>query len=435
MGASDDGKRNGVRHAVVTEVCLLLMGVLTPFSNRTRRQDIPSDANYVGPFFHTQGHSEDQPHYLTFEPDGGGWNNIRMAMETVIGLGIATGRTIVLPPNQRMYLLGKNRGKEKTDFSFADFFPLDQVAAEHPALNFISTEEFLKREAMTGRMRDSDTGQVTFPPGNRTDWDGQDVRPLKFWLQNSTVAPRWAPGACMAAFPASGRHEDVQKLHEIVKDIHRHGTLQNATLETPTPVDASTHDRLYENLAKRGHLCLYDEGMQQARVVHFMCNHKLRVRMLVHFYAFLFFEDWRDDLWMKRFMRDHLRYTDEIQCAAARVVQHLRQLARKIDPRDTAGAFDTIHVRRGDFQFKKTRLEAAEILENTKNELTPGGVLFIATDERQKSFFDVFRANYTVRFLDDYKDDLKGVNTNYFGMIDQLIASKGRVFFGCWHST
>jgi len=27
------------------------------------------------------------------------------------------------------------------------------------------------------------------------------------------------------------------------------------------------------------------------------------------------------------------------------------------------------------------------------------------------------------------------VNTNYYGMIDQLVASRGRVFFGCWFST
>lgn len=37
---------------------------------------------------------------------------------------------------------------------------------------------------------------------------------------------------------------------------------------------------------------------------------------------FLFFADWRHDLWTKRFVRDHLRYVDEIQCAAARVVRN-----------------------------------------------------------------------------------------------------------------
>lgn len=307
-------------------------------------QDIPSDADYVGPFYHSHGHhSDENPRYLTFEPDGGGWNNIRMAMETVIGLGIATGRTIVLPPDQRMYLLAKNRGKVKTDFSFADFFPLEKVEEEHPALNFMSTQEFLEKEAMTGHMVDTYTGRVTFPPFNRTDWDGQDVKPLKFWLQNSTVAPRWSPGACMAAFPSSSEHEDVDQLRNALEQIKREGNLKNTTLETPTPVDASVHDRLYENLSKRKHLCLYNEEMQLARVVHFMCNHKLRVRMLVHFYAFLFFQDWRDDLWMKRFMRDHLRYTDEIQCAAARVVEALRGLSRE---KGQHGEFATLHVRR-----------------------------------------------------------------------------------------
>jgi hypothetical protein len=31
-----------------------------------------------------------------------GWNNIRMAMESVIGLAVATGRTLVMPPQKKM---------------------------------------------------------------------------------------------------------------------------------------------------------------------------------------------------------------------------------------------------------------------------------------------------------------------------------------------
>jgi hypothetical protein len=40
-----------------------------------------------------------------------------------------------------------------------------------------------------------------------------------------------------------------------------------------------------------------------------------------------------------------------------------------------------------------------------------------------------------VVFLDDFMHDLKHVNSNYYGMIDQLIASRGKQFFGCWFST
>jgi hypothetical protein len=32
-------------------------------------------------------------------------------------------------------------------------------------------------------------------------------------------------------------------------------------------------------------------------------------------------------------------------------------------------------------------------------------------------------------------DQIKGVNSNYYGMIDQLTSSRGRVFFGTWWST
>ena len=47
----------------------------------------------------------------------GGWNNIRMAMETVMTMAVAMGRTLVLPPEQHMYLLDKGNSQRK-HFSF-----------------------------------------------------------------------------------------------------------------------------------------------------------------------------------------------------------------------------------------------------------------------------------------------------------------------------
>ena len=155
--------------------------------------------------------------------------------------------------------------------------------------------------------------------------------------------------------------------------------------------------------------------------------------MLIHFYAFLFFEDWKHDLWTKRFVRDHIRYADEIQCAAARVVKALRQKA--IEHGNKEGFFDTMHIRRGDFQYKDTRINADAIYENIKELIPAGATVFIATDERKKDFFDVFRGHFNVYFLDDFKEELKGVNTNFYGMIDQRIASRGRSFIGCYYST
>lgn len=62
-------------------------------------RDIPGDKEYVSPLV------TEEEKYVTFEPDEGGFNNIRMALETVIMLAIAMGRTLVIPPSQGMYLL------------------------------------------------------------------------------------------------------------------------------------------------------------------------------------------------------------------------------------------------------------------------------------------------------------------------------------------
>jgi hypothetical protein len=46
-----------------------------------------------------------------------------------------------------------------------------------------------------------------------------------------------------------------------------------------------------------------------------------------------------------------MRYKDEIQCAAKEVVDMIREDAKKLAPHDN-GNFYTLHIRRGDFQFK-----------------------------------------------------------------------------------
>ena len=125
-------------------------------------KDIPSDANYQSPFLkkksdsgnhqQSQGQHQDEL-FLTFEPDGGGWNNIRMAMESTIGLAIAMGRTLVMPPQKKMYLLQNNDKNQRKHFSVVDFFPIMEIAQEHPGFKVITTERYLVEQGMTGKLK------------------------------------------------------------------------------------------------------------------------------------------------------------------------------------------------------------------------------------------------------------------------------------------
>jgi len=53
-----------------------------------------------------------------------------MAMETVIGFTHAIGRTIVLRPGAKMFLLSNG-------LEFHDFFHLEAMAAKHDGIDFI----------------------------------------------------------------------------------------------------------------------------------------------------------------------------------------------------------------------------------------------------------------------------------------------------------
>mmetsp|Transcript_19390 Transcript_19390/g.28714 ORF Transcript_19390/g.28714 Transcript_19390/m.28714 type:complete len:422 (+) Transcript_19390:472-1737(+) len=335
------------------------------------------------------------------------------------------------------YLRRVKKGK-RTALHSATFFHFDSVATEHAGVDVITMKEFMKREVMTGNLKDKETGKPSFPPGNRTTWDGaarHEAKKLDKWFRTCTKNPIWAFDRCVVGLPSGPGPEGPKRLSSIQQRVQFESLQQRIKRYTDNPVsvDAPAEERLSEMYAHRNKMCIYDEEYQDAKVVHMMGDNASGARLLVHFYAFLFFEDWKQDLWTKRFVRDHLRYVDEIQCAAARIVNAMRQKAREHGNEE--GIFDTFHIRRGDFQYKDTRIEAHQIYANIKDLVADGTTIYIATDEREKKFFNIFREHYNVYFLDDFKHLLEDVNTNYYGMLDQRIASRGRKFIGTYYST
>jgi hypothetical protein len=127
--------------------------------------------------------------------------------------------------------------------------------------------------------------------------------------------------------------------------------------------------------------------------------------MLYHFYAAIIFTDSAIDNYFKRFVRDFMRYNDKIYCAAGKVVRSLQQEGMAMgfkNDEEGVGSYSSLHVRRGELQFKEVKIPAEEWMTNTKELWRTNELLFIATDEKNKTFFDPIAKYHQVRFLDDY---------------------------------
>ena len=362
---------------------------------------IPADSNYFSnqfrhPTTEQEQDQEEEERYLTFEPDEGGWNNIRMALETTIAMAISMRRTLVLPPDMKYYLLWdenkrqgpdrKNKTKKKKNvMNFDDFFHLESIQQEFPnVLRIIPMEEFLTKVAMKGQLRNRQN-VVRYPhPTNASSFlssrgamknsDSPEAHSLWEYIRDVTQPLQWDSEKCVAVFPSSTttttlssdrsktkdvdhdneddndsiydadtqRHLDYVKLilrsDEILyndrlqklpphkrRSIRLYQYRQLSYRDDPTMVNATAVLRLAELLANRRELCVYNQSMhQQHKVLHMTGSSSIEAsnragknengpettsnRFLIHFYAFLFYENYHTDLFIKRFIRDHLRY-------------------------------------------------------------------------------------------------------------------------------
>lgn len=77
--------------------------------------------------------------------------------------------------------------------------------------------------------------------------------------------------------------------------------------------------------------------------------------------------------------------------------------------------------------------------KNTANVWQQNEILYIATDEKDKEgFFEPFRkAGHKLYFLSNFNDlaGLDNLDPNWLGMIDVVVASRGRAFAGTFRST
>jgi len=405
-------------------------------------RNVPGDVLYESPI--TPHHGVHHDRYLTFEYDQGGWNNIRMGMEVFVVLAHAMGRTLVLPPQQNLYLLyKKHKGdgdmKAHSESGFEDFYDFTLLRS-HEGLHVMSMPEFLEKEALVGGLNDK------YPPGNSSKMFGPKL--WKYLQGAADITPAW--GGRYVAFP---EHPDDFELVD--------SALHNLTdLKARMSVFGGQRTTMY-----------YDQQMQKVHHIHFSSDREHRV--LQHHYAFTFFANREMASFYKRYVRDTMRYNDEIQCAGAELVAAVRADSLATDPSQN-GDYYAMHIRRGDLQFKEVKIGARQMLQNMQ---VPGGkpgelifprgsILYLSTDDpegtckgcyaegkpcetfdrakelpvgcpRDASWKAFEEAGFKLRFLGDFlkKGVLKDVNPNTLGMVESIVCSRATAFAGTYRST
>ena len=164
-------------------------------------------------------------------------------------------------------------------------------------------EDFLKREALTGKLTSKDTDEVMYPPDNQVAYDNKPLAPLWEYIRSVTKSFKWNPKQCLLAFPA--KDSDEQKLFSMMADVlmEKDGRPFPHYTEyqgRPVNVNAPTVERFREVLAGRRKICVYDKAMHHEHdVVHFKADQFDGTRLIANFYTFIWFESWKHDLWAK----------------------------------------------------------------------------------------------------------------------------------------
>ena len=368
------------------------------------------------------------PQYLSFEPELGGWNNLRSAFESFVVLAAITGRTLVLPPKSltRDRLPAPFSPGFHTFKSFADFLTLDKLAAH---LRIISTEAFFAAEV------DRPSGRLAHRPPPQSVRGPAVPNPHKHalyvYLRRHGVEPDWRPAAhCLLIGPPQ-RHDEA--FCDGRMPVRYNATLQNAWL---------LHFPLKFSCSSRQPKCNPD--------LHWV------KWSTAQWYSWIRVTEAAADRRYKRLIRDALQYVSPIVCAAGAIVLLLRQEARghgagrcqqllrdldwgSFDAPDDG--FSALHLRSGD--MATFRPQTAVNVETVAHAMAPhlraGELLYVATDANLSALHHPLQARgWRLRSLKDFRcilTNTPGLSPDMHGMVEQVVAAHGRTFHGTLYST
>jgi hypothetical protein len=336
---------------------------------------------------------QQQDKYLTIEMDTGGFNNIRLGLESMVVYAALTGRIMVFPPATSWYLINNgqisawgNKVTKKAS-NFIDFFDLKDMCN---LIRCMSAEEFVAKEK-----------------GN-----GFDVHPKQYqlYIREMREKATWgwtAPIDNVVYVPSKKAFDDTGEL-------------------------ARLGDKF---IGQRKGIDLNEAKWKDPKVLHFPSGNSLNggknYRFLGQIAALAAFANPETRTVLMQMVRDRIHYLPKTFEVAAKVVAHLGMFG-----------YSSLHIRRNELQYKDVFISMEKLRENVEGLFMPGEIIYVATDQSAPHFLDALRKTHTVYIWKDFFEAKGGnvltdvdIPSGIIGQIEQVICAGGRSFAGTDFST
>ncbi|MEM7561561.1 MAG: O-fucosyltransferase family protein [Pseudomonadota bacterium] len=334
-------------------------------------------------------------HYVTFDLDRGGLNNIRMAFEYAVVVAYVTRRTLVLPPRQPWYLLNFGSihlGTAGGTTDFSDIFDIDRLAR---VIDTISTNEFIRRTRQ--RLRIPAKFENVFDQTAVPHDHAAHLKAWRVWLYEHTAVVPWNPLDTIICFPDTASVHATAQLTDSLQDDRQRVEFTHEMVGSPVM-----------------HLPSVDDHRQLGQVA-----------------AMLVSSDSELDRQIRRVLRQHVCFHPKIFELAEALLQGL-----------PVRGFNAMHIRRNDFQYDSSRASADVSIGNVRQLLDTGKALYVATDETDVEFLDVLGEQFPVYCWRDFygvragrvADDI-AIPDSLVGPIEMLICACADRFVGTDLST
>lgn len=338
--------------------------------------------------------------YLSYHPSGGGWNNQRRVLENAVILAKLLNRTLIvhpLAPNKELLQVKR---------------PID-VPGGYEKYNMLPRDKLIP----LSRVIDLKLLSKLLPV--------KEFRYSHAEFQKAYINLKWTT---ICHNPMVGAWVDV---------------LPNPTDEEKWKVIRQQMENLpsYENIPRYRHICreelekfkadghrpvwgIMDELPHKYEDLMYFSEGCLRIPRL-------FFFDKKTVLEAHDWVMQFINLSPQIRKRAEEVLEVIQQ------------PFNAVHVRRTDF-LSKLSFKQDHWLQKLKEQkaLNFSNTLYVATDERNKTWFRPFRqAGFTLFFADDFDEqlefkDLRSIFVqDMAGLCEQLICAHADIFVGSYYSS